>query len=211
MIEATIFDLDGTLANTALLHKKAWEIALKELKIDTSFDISVLLGRKTLDIARILGGEENADLLASVKTEIYNSIIKEEARPTECAKEIVEVMKDSGMKVSVVTSSKRVSAEEVLKIIDISPHLLITNDDVERGKPHPEPVLKALSQLNVTPEHAIGVGDTTYDIVAYNEAGLSDSYLLIGEVPVDKSVLRGMRYEEVKSLCELLTILQGDL
>ncbi|WP_162204964.1 HAD family hydrolase [Sulfuracidifex tepidarius] len=150
MIEAVIFDLDGTLANTAMLHKKAWEIALKEMGEKPSFDITVLLGRKTLDIAKILVGEDKAETLASIKTDVYNTLVKEEAKPTECAREVVEGFKRSGTKVSVVTSSKRVSAEKVLDIISISPHFLVTNDDVEKGKPHPEPVIKALKSLGVS-------------------------------------------------------------
>ncbi len=209
MIQAVIFDLDGTLANTALLHKKAWEIALKEMGEQPSFDITILLGRKTLDIAKILVGDEKAEALASVKTNIYNSLVEQEAKPTECAQEIVESFKDAGIRVSVVTSSKRVSAEKVLEIIQISPHLLVTNDDVEKGKPHPEPVLKALKSLGADPRLSIGVGDTSYDIMAYNAAGLSTSYFLRGEVPVDPSSLNGLKFTEITSLCQLLHVLKG--
>jgi HAD superfamily hydrolase (TIGR01509 family) len=204
-MEGVIFDLDGTLANTALLHKKAWEIALNRIGEKPTFDITILLGRKTIDIAKILIGEDRADTLASLKTEIYNSLIKEEAKPTECAKELVNKLKDNGIKVAVVTSSKRISAEEVLRIIEISPHTLVTNDDVNMGKPHPEPVLKALNIMKVKPTNVIGIGDTAYDIIAYNSAGLNKSFLLRGDVPLNKELLSSFTYHEIDSLCDLIT------
>ena len=49
--------------------------------------------------------------------------------------------------------------------------VVVTLDDVENAKPHPEPVLKALEQLGSSPEEAIMVGDNHHDIEAGKNAG----------------------------------------
>jgi pyrophosphatase PpaX len=48
---------------------------------------------------------------------------------------------------------------------------VVTLDDVENAKPDPEPVQKALARLDSTPERAIMVGDSKYDILAGQNAG----------------------------------------
>jgi Predicted phosphatase/phosphohexomutase len=55
-VEVVIFDLDGTLAYTASSHRKAWELALKDLGLQIPENLDDLLGRRTIEIAKQLGG-----------------------------------------------------------------------------------------------------------------------------------------------------------
>src|SRR5579875_2903413 len=121
MRKAVIFDLDGTLANTDEVHKLAWELALQKMGYDVKVDIRYLLGRKTIDIAKILIGEINAEKLASVKTEIYNELVKTLAKPKPCVMELIKSLRNSKIPFAVVTSSMRHSAVQVLKVIKVEP------------------------------------------------------------------------------------------
>lgn len=201
-MKGIIFDLDGTLANTAFIHKDAWEIALSELGIKTEVKIETLLGRKTAEIAKILSKDRWEDLMR-IKNEVYLSLVREKAKSTECAKELVELGRKLGYKIAIVTSSNSVSAKEVLQTIKIFPDLLVTSDEVNNGKPDPEGVNIAVKKLSLDPSKSIGVGDTEVDVIAFKRANLGKIFLVKSEVPVNEENVRRMGGILVSSLCEL--------
>ena len=75
--------------------------------------------------------------------------------------------------IGLVTSGHRAFVERALDTLQIRHHLqaVITADDITNFKPHPEPVLKALSKLNAKPEYTLFVGDYIVDVVAGKAAG----------------------------------------
>ena len=204
-MKGAIFDLDGTIANTAFLHKKAWELALKELGISTNVKIEYLLGRKTSEIAKILANEKWEELM-NVKNKIYLQLVDNEAEATECSRELFKELKSKNVKIAIVTSSNRISATKVLSKIGLNYDVLVSGDDVKLGKPNPEGVLKALNELRVEPEKVIGVGDTDVDVTAYYNAGIKKIFLVESGVPYDKGKVLMMGAVIIKSLCDLLQL-----
>ena len=202
-MKGIIFDLDGTLANTAFIHKEAWEIALSKLGIKSEVKIETLLGRKTAEIARILANDKWKELM-ELKNQIYIDLVKGKAKRTECAKELIDKAREKGYKVAIVTSSNSISAREVLNTIQIFPDLLITSDEVKKGKPDPEGVILALNKLNLDPYSSIGVGDTEVDMIAFKDANLGKIYLVKSEVPINEEEVKSMGVKVVSSLCEIL-------
>jgi len=202
-LKGIIFDLDGTLANTAFIHKEAWEMALNKLGIKSEVKIETLLGRKTAEIARILANDKWKELM-EVKNQIYIEFVKVKAKRTECAKEVIDKAKEKGYKIAIVTSSNSISAREVLNTIQIFPDLLVTSDEVKNGKPDPEGVILALNRLNLDPQSSIGVGDTEVDVAAFKNAKLGKIYLVKSEVPINEERVRSVGVKIVNSLCEIL-------
>jgi len=49
--------------------------------------------------------------------------------------------------------------------------VIVGTEDVERGKPAPDPILKACMQLGVNPREAVYIGDSVYDVQAATAAG----------------------------------------
>ena len=202
-MKGIIFDLDGTLANTAFIHKEAWEIALNELGMKSEIRIETLLGRKTAEIAKILANDRWKELM-ELKNKIYMGLVKEKAKRTKCAKELTDKAKEKGYKIAIVTSSNLISAREVLNAIQIFPDLLVTSDEVKNGKPDPEGVILALNRLNLDARSSIGIGDTEVDVMAFKNANLGKIYLVKSEVPIDEEKVRNMGAKIVNSLCEIL-------
>jgi HAD superfamily hydrolase (TIGR01549 family) len=58
--------------------------------------------------------------------------------------------------------------------------LVVTGDDVDNGKPHPEMLLKAVEHFDVRPEEAVYVGDAPADVVAARNAGVKSVVVLTG-------------------------------
>ena len=71
----------------------------------------------------------------------------------------------------VVTSGSRLLAGARLSTIGIDPPAMVTADDVQRGKPHPEPYLTAARKLGVDPSHCLVFEDTDAGVTAAKAAG----------------------------------------
>jgi len=73
----------------------------------------------------------------------------------------------------VITNTPKNCAFQILKRFDIEKYfdLIITSDDVKRGKPSPEIVFKACAALDVSPKDVVLVGDTDSDVRAGKAAG----------------------------------------
>lgn len=79
----------------------------------------------------------------------------------------------SRYKKGVITNTPKVCAHEILKEFDIGRYfeIVITSDEVVKGKPDPEIVLRGCEFLGVKPENVILVGDTNSDVKAGGAAG----------------------------------------
>jgi len=77
------------------------------------------------------------------------------------------------LKVGLVTNTPRANVNKIFEHFKLSNHfdVILTGNDVKRGKPDAEIVIKACERLNVKPEHAILVGDTETDYQAGKAAG----------------------------------------
>ncbi|MCG3108343.1 Pyrophosphatase PpaX [Metallosphaera sp. J1] len=202
-----ILDLDGTLATTALLHKEAWELAMKRLGISANVDLDLLMGRRTLDIAKTLGGERYQELF-EVKNEIFDELVVKKATPLPCAREMVNKARSSGYSIAVVTSSLRRSASRSLGAIGVTPDLLVAGDDVEKGKPDPFPVILALNKLGASASESVGVGDTLHDFHAFKGASLGKIFILKGELGLNLSFLESQGAIIVESPCDVIKVLR---
>jgi pyrophosphatase PpaX len=114
------------------------------------------------------------------------------------AKEVLIKLRSLELKTGCVTNTPKALAIEILKGFELLDLLgvVIGGDEVTRQKPDPEPILKALSILNVSPEKACFVGDTSHDVEAAKRAGC---------IPI------GFKFEvriKIRSLMELIHLLE---
>lgn len=205
-MKGAILDLDGTLVTTAEVHKLAWQLAMKDLKLEANVNLDSLLGRKTEDIAKILGKERWKELFDK-KNEYYDELVTKLASPTPCAIEFLNMLRAKNIKVAIVTSSLRRSALKSLSVLNFYPDVLIAGDDVRNGKPDPEPVRKALDALNMSPEDVFGIGDTLQDILSYRACGIKKMFILESNLRIDFNKAIELGAKKIKSLCELLNII----
>ncbi|HJV17604.1 MAG TPA: HAD family hydrolase, partial [Bacillales bacterium] len=87
---------------------------------------------------------------------------------------LLKRLKNDGYKLGIVTGKARRSLDLSLKRLEMTHFfdVIITGDDVESPKPHPEGINKALEQLNVSNNEAIFIGDSDADILAGKQANI---------------------------------------
>ncbi|MTH53775.1 pyrophosphatase PpaX [Bacillus mangrovi] len=169
-----LFDLDGTLINTNELIIESFLHTLHHYKPGEYSREKVLpfIGPTLYETFNSVHPEK-ADEMVKVYRKFNHE--QHDALVTEFATvyETVEKLHAAGYKLGIVTTKIRDTVNMGLKLtkLDRFFDVVVTLDDVEHAKPHPEPVLKALNLLGSKPEEAIMVGDNHHDIEAGQNAG----------------------------------------
>jgi pyrophosphatase PpaX len=186
-LDVFLFDLDGTLIDSidlirrSLVHTLASH-GLPELTREQWLDglgtpLAVQFRRYTDDPRKI-------DAL--VRTYRTWNLAHHDAlvRPYDGVRQALERLADSGGRLGVVTSKQRASARRGLERCGLDDlfEVLVGADDVDQGKPAPDPVLLALERLGVRSERAVYVGDSPHDIAAGRAAGTRTAAVLWGSL-----------------------------
>ncbi|WP_440055216.1 HAD family hydrolase [Pseudoalteromonas sp. T1lg65] len=179
-IKAVLFDFDGTLVDSETLHYESWKQVLEPYRVhyDEATFCDEFSGVPTLQAAAILnqrhGLQRSAEDLCTEKNDLFvktAASLKPKLMPF--AKDIVELAAQQ-YRLALVTGSSRAEALPVLEYYGLTDYfqVIVTKDDVENPKPHPEPYLRALSLLELPSQEGIAIEDTSTGLQSAKGAGL---------------------------------------
>ncbi|MGW3035797.1 HAD family hydrolase [Streptomyces sp. NPDC001178] len=189
MERAAVFDVDGTLVDTNHLHVATWWEAFRQAghKVPMhAIHRSIGLGSEDL-VARLLGDrrdtDQDAELSAAHKA-LYGQYF-DRLPAFEDAGRLLRRLDHDGWKVVLATSASGPELSALRRAISAADAITATAsaDDVEEGKPAPEPVEHALELAGVPAERAVFVGDTVWDMRAGSRAGVRCLGVLCGGIP----------------------------
>ncbi|MFH8798521.1 HAD family hydrolase [Streptomyces sp. NPDC017936] len=189
MERAAVFDVDGTLVDTNHLHTVTWWEALRQAGHRVPMHAvhrAIGLGSTDL-IAHLLGEdrdqEEDAGLSAAHKA-LYGQYF-DRLPALEDAGALLKRLHGEGWTVVLATSASGPELSALRRALDADEAITATAsaDDVEEGKPAPEPVEHALELAGVPAERAVFVGDTVWDMRAGRRAGVRCVGVLCGGIP----------------------------
>jgi pyrophosphatase PpaX len=173
-ITTLLFDLDGTLINTNDLIIASFTETLNHYYPDKykREDILPFIGPSLHDTFHSIDKERVNEMIARYRE---HNVKNHDAMVTqyEGVYETIRALHEEGYKLGIVTTKKRDVVFKGLRLskLDEFFEVIVALDDVEREKPDPEPVLKALQKLESAPSEAIMVGDNYHDILAGKNAG----------------------------------------
>ena len=188
MIEAFIFDVDGTLIDSNDFHAEAWQKAFAKYDRKISFDKirpQIGKGADTL-LPEFLSEkeiEEFGDDVAKLRGEIFKNEYMSRVKPFPKVRELFQKIKADGKKIVLASSSNEDEVEEYKKIANIEDLVekSTSADDAEKSKPEPDIFQAALKMLgNPSPEKVLVIGDTPYDAEAAAKAKLKIVGVLCG-------------------------------
>lgn len=176
MMKAIIFDFDGTLADTLPVCFYAFQAVFKKFdnKEVTADEIKAMFGPSETGIIKGNLIDSNYDKAIELYYEKYKEKHGELVIDNEEINNLLHLLKKEGYKLGIVTgkaSRSLLISLECLHMNDIF-DVIITGDDVNIPKPHPEGVNKALKQLNVKNTKAVFLGDSDADILAGKQANV---------------------------------------
>lgn len=189
MERAAVFDVDGTLVDTNHLHVTSWWEAFRQAGHRVPMHaVHRAVGLPSSDlVARLLGGDRDTgrdeELSAAHKT-LYGQWFDRLPAFADAGRLLKRLHRD-GWTVVLATSAGGTELSALRRAIDADEAIAATAsaDDVEEGKPAPEPVEHALELAGVSAERAVFVGDTVWDMRAGDRAGVRCVGVLCGGIP----------------------------
>lgn len=186
-VRAALLDIDGTLVDSNEAHARAWVDALEEAgECVPIAAVRPLIGMGGDKLVEALAGLSKDDARSKKIRERRQTIFAERyvarVRPFAGVRELLSRMGAAGLRRVVATSSARADLERLLEVARITDLIDDSTDaeDVEATKPQPDIVLAALGKAGCTPEEAVLLGDTPWDVAAAARAGVRTVALRTG-------------------------------
>jgi pyrophosphatase PpaX len=171
-----LFDLDGTLIDTNNLILTSFMYTLEKYYPGkyTREDLIPHMGKPLYDQMVLFGDPDCAEELVQVYREHNESVHDELVEEFPNVIETIQELAKMGIKMGIVTTKQRRTAEMGLRLFGLDKYMdtVICYQDTENHKPHPEPIHKAIRQLQADPARTLMVGDSQYDIQAAQNAGI---------------------------------------
>jgi HAD superfamily hydrolase (TIGR01509 family) len=178
-VRAVVLDMDGTLHDTEAVYHAALKQAVQAVgfAVTDAFCHS-LIGIPGAESVAMMRDHLGPDFPFAAYNLLYSQHVGQALGAAVPLKpgaiELLEALEQHGMKVAVATSASRRAAELHLGLSGLRGRLpvVVTRDDVVRGKPHPDLFLRAAVLLDVAPKACLAVEDSFNGIRAAHAAGM---------------------------------------
>jgi pyrophosphatase PpaX len=206
-----LFDLDGTLIDSGPMILASMQHAVRtvlgrEIPPD---ELGVTIGGQGIVAQMQAIDAEHADALLETYKE-HNDVLHETLEAFDELLALLPGLKAEGRKLGLVTAKRQ---RTVALALDRFPALasaldvVVTHEDTSRHKPDPAPVVLAVEKLGGTPEEAVYVGDSPFDIGAAKAAGVYAVAVGWGGIHPDERLLSEEPDAFVRTPQELLDVL----
>jgi len=189
-IRCVLFDLDGTLADTApdlantlnilLAENNLAPLPFEKIRAEVSHGATAIIQ---------LGFDHDVDdpqfeLLRQRFLDIYRMNLTIETRLFPGINELLNAIEQLGMKWGVVTNKPAWLTEPLMAGLDLQRRAacIVSGDSTANRKPHPEPMLHACRQVDILAQQCLYVGDARRDIEAGRHAGMKTLIALFGYI-----------------------------
>ena len=178
-IEAVLFDLDGLMVDSEAHAVETWRavLARRGVELDPA-TIDAMLGQRLDDTARLLVERlalaDDPRALGAEKSALQIERLDGNVTAMPGLFELIDALDSRGMKRAVASSGVRPYVEAVLGAIGVARRfeVVVTGDDVARGKPAPDVFLRAAERLGVRPPACLALEDAPNGIAATKAAGM---------------------------------------
>jgi HAD superfamily hydrolase (TIGR01509 family) len=181
MKKLIIFDLDGVLVDAKQMHFDALNLALQNLSNDytislhehlTIYDgLNTIEKLKLLTKAKGLPAFEHSNIW--IDKQRNTDILIDQVPRNQRLINLFSELKNKGLKIACCSNSIRTTCYKMLSRVGIIEYfdLIISNQDVENSKPHPEMYWKAMSILKMLPSETLIIEDSPHGLMAAQRSG----------------------------------------
>jgi beta-phosphoglucomutase len=189
MLRAIIFDFDGVITDSEVLHLRAFNQSLVPygVEISTKDYYTNYLGFSDFDCCKALIdngllkiNEQQIDGIIKEKSKIFEELTKTEGRTIEGVHEFLQMLEENNIPMAICSGSLLVEIEVMLEESRLRHFFaaIVSAEQVKKGKPHPEGFLLSLQKLNetfrppITPNECIVIEDSHWGLQAGKAAGM---------------------------------------
>ena len=190
---AAIFDIDGTLLDSVDLHAEAWrEVFERHGKAVPLAEIRPQIGKGGDQLLPVFFSDEEIKRfgkeMESERSRLFKEKMLAQVRPFPDVRALFERLHADGCRIVLASSAKEDEVDVYAKILGIQDLIEAgtSTDDASKSKPHPDIFQAALDKLgDVSPDEALAVGDTPYDVEAAGKIAIRTIAVLCGGFPED--------------------------
>lgn len=194
MLQAIMFDVDGTLVDSVDLHAKAWQEGFARFGRQIRFEqIRSQIGKGADQlIPTFLPPDEverYGEELEHFRSELFREHYMAKVKPFPRVRELFERTRRAGRRIVLASSAKESEIDHYIDLLGVRDltHGRTTSDDVERSKPYPDVFAAAMSCAGVhSPDEALAVGDSPFDAQAAGRIGIRTVGVLCGRFPEEQ-------------------------
>ena len=180
MLKAVIFDMDGVLIDSEPVHMEAFKMLMDTLKIEFDKEYYLQFVGSTTDymwakVIKDFNLSLTDDELMKMSDEFVRKINGNSGYPImKGAKELINNIWESGIKLAVASSSGIYRIEETVKKLGVYEKfdVLVSGKTVKNPKPAPDTFLKAAELLSVSPDECIVIEDSLNGMKAAKNANM---------------------------------------
>jgi sugar-phosphatase len=172
---ALLFDMDGTLIESHANVERAWTTWARARDLDPAEVLAEAHGLPAeVTVARWLPDADDDAIAAAAAEQLaiqYDDVTG--ITPIDGVPELLEFLGENAVPWAVHTSADARLARVRLDAAGIAPPVLVTRDQLDRGKPAPDGYLRAAEILEIEPEQCIVIEDTPVGIESGRAAGMT--------------------------------------
>lgn len=190
-INTVLFDLDGTLIDTAPDMAAALDILCdEEENVRRPYsEVRPIVSNGSVALVNLAFGEgldaQKLERLKKRYLEIYQEHLAIHSRLFDEMDNLLKRLENNGIKWGVVTNKPGWLTEPLMEALDLHKRAacIVSSDTTKNRKPHPEPMYYACSLTDARPEECVYIGDARRDIEAGHNAGMKTIIAEYGYIP----------------------------
>ena len=197
MLKAVIFDFDGVITDSEILHLRSFNRVLAQqygVEITTKAYYKDYLGLTDFECFKLVADEKQLALdnqqianLMKQKTQIFEELAKTEGQIIEGVPDFLKMLRQNNILLAICSGAVQVEIELILEQARLRPYFdaIVSAEHVKKGKPHPEGFLLTLQRLNkivspaqagiqnpILPNQCIVIEDSHWGLKAAKAAGM---------------------------------------
>jgi beta-phosphoglucomutase len=189
MLQAVIFDFDGVITDSEILHLRAFNRVLAQygIEITTKDYYKEYLGLTDVDCFNLVAERNRPALdgqkienLVQQKNRIFEDLAQTEGRIIEGVRDFLQMLAENNVPMAICSGAVRAEIELILEQARLRHFfaLIVSAEQVTKGKPHPEGFLLTLQELNnnrrplITAEQCVVIEDSHWGLEAAKKAGM---------------------------------------
>lgn len=208
-----ILDFDGTIGDTKELIVRTFQQTIEELKMESrsNDECAATIGLPLKEAFKNLyniDDETSNSCAESYRRIFYRNNVPGAVKPFPHTIETLHHLHSQGYTLSIASSRSHRSLDEYVNEMQLNNiiNYVLGADDTLQAKPHPAPVLKTLEHFSCTPQDAIVVGDTHFDILMGRNALCHTCGVTYGNGTRNELMAAGAQYiiDDFRELIDIL-------
>ena len=179
MLEAVIFDMDGTMVDSLPHHHKSWDVffEMQGIKMEPAAFDRIHHGTLYDIMPRIFGShltQQESYALGMIKEQAFRELYKNDIQPLTGLLTLLQQIKAAGLKIGLATAADNTNVDFTLDALGIRHFFdaIVSSDMVKEGKPSPAVYLQTAQLLSVMPAKCLVFEDTASGVEAAIAAGM---------------------------------------